>query len=463
MKNASFGIIGLGVMGKSIAINALNKNISVAVYNRETTDEVHIAQTFAKVYSDKQVQGFSDIQAFVNALETPRKILLMVNAGKAVDQVIATLLPYLSAGDILLDGGNSHYKDTNKRILDLKKQHIHLLSVGISGGEEGALTGPSLMPGGDKESYLVVKKILEMIAAKDADKKPCCAYIGNDGSGHFVKMVHNGIEYGDMQLLAELYEVLSLTCSYNDIATIFRNWNQTELQSYLLEITADILTTKEGNTYVLDTILDKAGNKGTGSWSSIAAMELGVPTTIKTSAVYARYLSSLKEKRAQLAISKPHHPIEEIAIDVIKRAYKFTRLLNLHQGFELLRAASKTYEWQLQLAEICRIWSNGCIIKSAMLKQCMSILKEKDSLLDDETIIQQLTDLESDVKKGIQYALQYRLNIPCITAAYSYWLMMTTQRTSANMIQAQRDFFGAHTFQRVNDASQKQIHYHWKK
>lgn len=460
---ASFGIIGLGVMGKSIAINALNNDISVAVFNRETEQEKNIAKQFVTAHMDKKVQGFSDLKDFVNALEKPRKMLLMVNAGKPVDQVIAGLLPFLSEEDILLDGGNSHYQDTNRRINFLQEKNIHFLGVGISGGEEGALKGPSLMPGGNSESYAKVSGILETIAAKDADGKPCCGFIGENGTGHFVKMVHNGIEYGDMQLLAELYEVLSKQLSYEDISKLFNEWNQTELSSYLLEITAQILATKEGETYVLDTILDKAGNKGTGSWSSKAALELGIPTTIKTVAVYARYISSFKEKRKTLAVKANKNTLGHLDIATLKEAYSFARILNLHQGFELLKAASENYQWKLNFAEICRIWSNGCIIKSELLKESIAVFQKYDSLLDDANITQKLTQQETAVKKTLHFALDNRLNIPCISEAYSYWIMMTTERTSANMIQAQRDFFGAHTFQKVGDASEQKFHYNWKK
>jgi 6-phosphogluconate dehydrogenase len=462
MTKASFGIIGLGVMGKSIAINALNHGISVAVYNRETEFEVNVAQKFVETQAGKKVQGFSVLEDFVNALETPRNILLMVNAGTAVDHVVENLLPFLSEEDIILDGGNSHYQDTNRRIASLKEKNIHFLGVGISGGEEGALKGPSLMPGGDLQSYQQVASVLETIAAKDKNGKPCCEYIGPNGAGHFVKMVHNGIEYGDMQLLAELYEILGKSKSYEEIANIFNEWNQTELSSYLLDITAQILQTKEGAHYVLDTILDKAGNKGTGSWSSKAALELGIPTTVKTAAVYARYLSSFKEKRQQLAAPTKKTIVGDLDVEVLKEAYSFSRILNLHQGFELLREASKAYQWQLNLATICRIWSNGCIIKSELLHESSKVLQQHASLIDDENIIQKLRTQETAVTKVLQYALENRLNVPCISAAYSYWLHMTTERTAANMIQAQRDFFGAHTFQKINDPTGQKFHYNWK-
>ena len=459
---ASFGIVGLGVMGKSIAINALNHDISVAVFNRETQHEVNVAGQFAEAHADKKVQGFSKMREFVKALETPRKILLIVNAGNPVDHVIHALLPYLSAEDIILDGGNSHYEDTNRRISFLQTKNIHFLGVGISGGEEGALKGPSLMPGGDRESYKRVANVLETIAAKDANGNPCCGYIGAQGAGHFVKMVHNGIEYGDMQLLAEFYEILSRSKTYEEITAIFNKWNQTELSSYLLEITAQILNTKDSGEYVLDTILDKAGNKGTGSWSSKTALELGIPTTIKTAAVYARYISSFKQKRQQLAISTTKDTIDAVDVETLKEAYCFARMLNLHQGFDLLKAASEHYEWQLDFADICRIWSNGCIIKSALLQKSIEVFKQHDSLLDAITITQKLAQQETKTKELLKYALDHRLNVPCISEAYSYWIMMTTERTSANMIQAQRDFFGAHTFQKVGDASGQKFHYNWK-
>lgn len=462
MSTSSFGIFGLGVMGKSLALNVLSKEISLSVYNRDTDEEKNIVNTFINDNRSKPVLGFTEIKDFVNSLQKPRKILIMVKAGKVVDAVIESLLPHLNRGDIIIDGGNSHYIDTNERNKRLKKREINFLGLGVSGGEEGALKGPSLMPGGNKKSYDLVANILEEIAAKDDQGKPCCNYIGDAGAGHFVKMVHNGIEYADMQLLAELYAILSDTIEYSQISKLFSEWNRGELSSYLLDITAKILNEKEGEKYVLDEILDKAGNKGTGSWSSKSALDLGVPTTMKTAAVYARYISSFKEKRIQLSnYTSNKEKKNNVDLIALKEAYDFAQTINLQQGLQLIKAASNEYEWNLNLSEICRIWSNGCIIKSERIKEYSILCKKNDDLFDNASITNQLKKQEESIISIISYALKGRTHIPCLYQAYSYWIAMTTEYSSANLIQAQRDFFGAHTFQKVGDTTRKSFHYNW--
>ena len=302
MGTSAFGIIGLGVMGKSLSLNCADKDIPISVYNRSEGDEAHVVSEFIeKNKSFKTMLGFTNLQEFVDSLEQPRKIFIMVKAGSVVDTVMAQLQPLLSKNDIIIDGGNSYFKDTQKRFESLKTQHLHFIGCGVSGGEEGARKGPSLMPGGDYESYAKVAPVLEAIAAKDAKGQPCCTYIGNDGAGHFVKMIHNGMEYAEMQLLAELYAFMSVAMDNETIAKTFSEWNKSDLSSYLLEISIEILRKKEGDNYLLDMILDKAENKGTGGWSSKTALDLGVPTTMMTAAVYARYLSSFKATRVRLA------------------------------------------------------------------------------------------------------------------------------------------------------------------
>ncbi|TCI90357.1 NADP-dependent phosphogluconate dehydrogenase [Tenacibaculum sp. M341] len=462
MELSSFGIVGLGVMGKSLAINMLNKNITLSVYNRETSEEQGIVKRFLEEQSHKEVRGFTEIENFVMSLAKPRKILMMVKAGDVTDTVIESLLPFLEAGDILIDGGNSHYKNTARRELYVKEKGISFIGMGVSGGEEGALKGPSLMPGGTIESYKHVSEFLETIAAKDEEGKSCCNFIGPSGAGHFVKMVHNGIEYGDMQLLAELYDVLSKFMDYQEISNVFFNWNKGDLGSYLLEITAKILKEKDGSEYVLDQILDKAGNKGTGSWSSVAALQLGIPTTIKTAAVNARYTSSYKEERKRLSVfNTSEREYESIEIDVLAQAYDFARTVNLHQGLQLIKIASESYNWNLNLGEICRVWSNGCIIKSEKIKEYSKVLQNVDTLLEEERIVLQLYKNEKAITKVIAYALTYRIQIPCFYEAYNYWIAMTTEKSSANLIQAQRDFFGAHRFQKVNADTEEFVHYNW--
>jgi 6-phosphogluconate dehydrogenase len=462
MRKSTFGIFGIGVMGKSLALNMLDKGISVSVYNRDEGAEKGMVENFLKETNNNNAAGFTDLKYFVQSLQTPRKILLMVKAGNVVDVVIDNIVPFLEEGDVLIDGGNSHYKDTERRVNSLKNNQIHFVGLGVSGGEEGALKGPSLMPGGSQEGYNQVASYLNLIAAKDENGNPCCNYIGPNGAGHFVKMVHNGIEYADMQLLAELYALLSVTKSYEEISAIFSKWNDGELSSYLLEITSKILLEKEGNSSLLDLILDKAGNKGTGSWSSVSALELGVPTTMKTAAVYARYTSSFKETRVKLSKDVRNNVInEEMNIDLLERAYDFARTINLQQGLQLIQSASEEYNWNLNLSEICRIWSSGCIIKSEKIKAFSEILKISNNLFESKEILKNLNENETTMPYVIDYALKTRISIPCFYGAYNYWVAMTTEQSSANMIQAQRDFFGAHKFQRVDAEQDKMFHHNW--
>jgi 6-phosphogluconate dehydrogenase len=462
MQKSAFGIFGIGVMGKSLALNMLDKGVAVSVYNRDEGQEKGMVEDFLKETDDKNAAGFTDLKDFVQSLQTPRKILLMVKAGNVVDVVIDNIVPFLEEGDVIIDGGNSHYKDTERRVNALKNKQIHFVGLGVSGGEEGALKGPSLMPGGSEVGCNYVASYLNLIAAKDENGNPCCNYIGPNGAGHFVKMVHNGIEYADMQLLAELYALLSVTKSYEDISAIFSNWNEGKLSSYLLEITSKILLEKEGNSSLLDLILDKAGNKGTGSWSSVSALELGVPTTMKTAAVYARYTSSFKEMRVKLSKDVRNNVInDEMNIDLLERAYDFARTINLQQGLQLIQSASEEYNWNLNLSEICRIWSSGCIIKSEKIKAFSEVLKTSNNLFESKEILKSLNENETAIPYVIDYALKTRISIPCFYEAYNYWVAMTTEQSSANMIQAQRDFFGAHKFQRVDAEQDKMFHHNW--
>ncbi len=462
MQKSAFGIFGIGVMGKSLALNMLEKGISVSVYNRDEGAEKGMVENFLKETDNHNAAGFTDLKDFVQSLQTPRKILLMVKAGNVVDLVIDNIVPFLDEGDVLIDGGNSHYKDTERRVNSLKNKQIHFVGLGVSGGEEGALKGPSLMPGGSEVGWNYVASYLNLIAAKDENGNPCCNYIGPNGAGHFVKMVHNGIEYADMQLLAELYALLSVTKSYEDISAIFSNWNEGKLSSYLLEITSKILLEKEGDSSLLDLILDKAGNKGTGSWSSVSALELGVPTTMKTASVYARYTSSFKEARVKLSKDVISSEIkDEMNIDLLERAYDFARTINLQQGLQLIQSASEEYNWNLNLSEICRIWSSGCIIKSEKIKFLSEILKTSNNLFEGREILKSLNENETAMPYVIDYALKTRISIPCFYEAYNYWVAMTTEQSSANMIQAQRDFFGAHKFQRIDAEQDKMFHHNW--
>ena len=381
---SEFGLFGLGVMGKSLSRNLAQKGFNISIFNREVAGiEENVALNFKNSHEELQTaQAFSNLEAFVNSLQTPRRIMLMVNAGKTTDNVIADLVPFLSNGDVLIDGGNSNYLDTKARYDYLKNKNIHFIGVGVSGGEEGALKGPSIMPGGNNEIYNLVQPYLEKIAAKDANGLPCCTYVGEEGSGHFVKMVHNGVEYVEMQLLAEVYSIFKRMGHTPDkIADILASWQATA-NSYLLEITIAILRKKEGDDWLVDKIVDKAGNKGTGNWATIATAQLGVPSSLIASALFARFNSFYKEDRIQASINFKNEDSElDLNSQEVLEAYQFARIINHYQGFKLIADAGKAYKWNLNLSEIARIWTNGCIIRSDFMVELIAVLKEEDTIL----------------------------------------------------------------------------------
>ncbi|TBN00906.1 NADP-dependent phosphogluconate dehydrogenase [Hyunsoonleella flava] len=464
MNTSLFGVIGLGVMGSSLALNIAEKGYTLSVYNRISPGEEHILSNFMEsVNADMNVKGFDELEAFVASLQRPRKILVMIKAGSAIDNLIEALLPLLSEGDVIIDGGNSHYLDTNRRSKYLNTKNLHFVGCGVSGGEEGARKGPSIMPGGNKESYTIIAPVLEAIAAKDKNNKPCSTYVGKDGAGHFVKMVHNGIEYAEMQLLAEVYSVLSTTKTNAEIAALLETWNSTDLSSYLLEITINILKAKEGDSYILDAILDKAGNKGTGSWSTKAAFDLGGVNTMMSAAVFARYISSFKSKREQLSksIEKSANKAESIDLMALEKGYRFARIMNHFQGFELMKLASEEFDWELNLSEIARIWTNGCIIRSKFMERTVDIFKNNKSYLDDKSILEILISDEKNIKDCIIYGVSHRIAFDTFWAAYNHWIALTTKNLPANLIQAQRDYFGAHTYERVGAPEGQFFHTKW--
>jgi len=463
-KKSDFGVFGLGVMGSSISMNIADKGYQLSVFNRADAGEEEVVSKFLSdnVHLDN-IQGFTDLTSFIESIERPRKILIMIKAGPTVDLVLNILIPLLSEGDIIIDGGNSHYLNTKKRFELAESNGLNFMGAGITGGEEGARKGRTSMPGGERKSCDVVSDVLESIAAKDDFGKTCCTYIGPEGSGHFIKMVHNGIEYVEMQLLAELYALMSKKMSNEEIAVVFENWNKGDLSSYLLDITSQILRKKEGDKYLLDLILDKAGNKGTGSWSSKAAFDLGIPNTMMSAAVFARYISSFKDTRVKMSglIDSNHLMTEEINLESIENSYRFARLINHQQGFKLMHLASKTYDWDLNFSDIARIWSNGCIIKSDLMNQLHKEFKETHDLFDMDLIVGKLINGESDLRETIILGLKNRVSTHCFTASYYYWLDMTTKNLPANLIQAQRDFFGAHTYQRVDMPESEFFHSKW--
>ena len=460
---AAIGVIGMGVMGQGIALNSAECGFKTAVYNRFVKGEEQVVFDFISTNSQfKNLQGFTNISSFINALERPRKVWLMIKSGSAVDNLLDEIAPLLSEEDIIIDGGNSYFKDTRRRVVELQKRNIHFVGCGVSGGEVGARNGASLMFGGSKESYKNLSPFLKNISAKDSKGKPCVAYMGADGAGHLVKMVHNGIEYAEMQLLAETYAVLAHQMSYAEISSIFEEWNCGSEASYLLEITSTILQQKEGDTYVLDLILDSAGSKGTGLWSTKVALDLGEANTMISSAVFARYLSGLKKQRMVLSDRKPT-PLHTASFDIekLKEAYSFARMINHIQGFNLIEAASKKYNWDYNPSEIARVWTEGCIIRSSLMENLSELLLSEKSLLKNEKILHHLSKYEPNIAQLIHHTIDQKIALDCFSSAYNFWLAICSERLPANLIQAQRDFFGAHTYQRVDSPLNEFFHTKW--
>ncbi|MBO6792344.1 MAG: NADP-dependent phosphogluconate dehydrogenase [Balneolaceae bacterium] len=461
-RQSEIGVLGLGVMGAALTLNLADQSFRIAVYNRDSGREIGTVSNFlAGNASQTNILGFTDLKDFVSNLERPRKIIVMISAS-AVDAVLADLLPLLDADDIILDAGNSHFKETETRQALCSKSKIEFIGCGVSGGERGARFGPSIIPGGSPIAFSAVEPYLKSIAAKDKNGSPCMSYVGKGSAGHFVKMVHNGIEYVEMQLLAELYQLLRGSWSNERISELLESWNGGELHSYLLEITSNILIKKEGDSYLLDQILDKAGNKGTGSWSSISALELGSDNSMMSAAVFARYLSSQKETRVRLNLPNREKSDSEIEIPSLKNAYDAARRLNHLQGFELIRLASNEFSWDINFSELARIWTNGCIIRSALMEEVSERFKTAPSLLEDKEYISELGDLENALSESVQDFVQHRIASPAFSSSWNYWIGLTTANGSANLIQAQRDYFGAHTYQRVDDPNGAAHHTNWE-
>lgn len=457
MSKQQIGVVGMAVMGRNLALNIESRGYTVSIFNRsrEKTDEV-IAEN-----EGKKLSPYYSIEEFVDSLEKPRRILLMVQAGEATDKTIASLTPHLDKGDILIDGGNTFYKDTIRRNKELSEQGFNFIGTGVSGGEEGALKGPSIMPGGQKEAYELVAPILEKIAAR-AEGEACVTYIGPDGAGHYVKMVHNGIEYGDMQLIAEAYSLLkgALNLSNEELAKTFSEWNDGELSSYLIDITKDIFTKKdEDGKYLVDVILDEAANKGTGKWTSQSSLDLGEPLSLITESVFARYLSSLKNQR--VAASKVLSGPEAKAFtgdkaeftEKVRRALYLGKIVSYAQGFSQLKAASDQYSWDLHYGDIAKIFRAGCIIRAQFLQ------KITDAYADDASIANLLLapyfkniadEYQQALRDVVAYAVQNGIPTPTFSAAIAYYDSYRSAVLPANLIQAQRDYFGAHTYKRTD-------------
>ena len=458
MAKQQIGVIGLAVMGKNLALNIESRGYSVAVYNRsrEKTDE------FLQEAKGKNIVGTYSIEEFVNALEKPRKILLMVKAGAATDATIEQLKPYLEKGDIVIDGGNTYFKDTQRRNKELAELGIHFIGAGVSGGEEGALKGPSIMPGGQKEAHELVRPIFEAIAAK-VDGEPCTTYIGPDGAGHYVKMVHNGIEYGDMQLIAEAYFLLKHVLGLNaqELHEVFAEWNKGELDSYLIEITADIFTKidEETGKPLVDVILDKAGQKGTGKWTSQNALDLGVPLPIITESVFARFISAMKDERVKASkllagpAVKPYEGDRAHFIEAVRRALYMSKICSYAQGFAQMKAASEEYNWNLQYGNIAMIFRGGCIIRAQFLQKIKEAYDRDPALpnlLLDPYFKEIVENYQQSLREIVATAAMRGIPVPAFASALAYYDSYRMETLPANLIQAQRDYFGAHTYERID-------------
>jgi len=469
MEKANIGLVGLAVMGENLVLNMENHGFSVAVYNRTTSKVDEFVNGRGK---GKQIIGTHSIEEFVNSLEKPRKIMLMVKAGSAVDSFIEQLIPFLEEGDIIIDGGNSHFPDTIRRTNYIESKGFLFVGAGVSGGEEGALLGPSIMPGGSVKAWEKIKPIFQSIAAKVEDGSPCCEWVGENGAGHFVKMVHNGIEYGDMQLITEIYQVMKdlLKISHDEMHNVFAEWNKGELDSYLIEITRDILAFKdEDGTPIVEKILDTAGQKGTGKWTAIASLEIGVPLTLIGEAVYARNLSSMKDERVEaskiLTGPTPNFVGDKNAfIEDLRKALFASKIVSYAQGYVLMKQTAKEYGWNLNYGGIALMWRGGCIIRSAFLgkiKDAFDKNADLSNLLLDPYFKKIIEESQESWRRVVATAITNGIWIPTITTALNYFDGYRNDRLPANLLQAQRDYFGAHTYERIDKLRGEFFHTNW--
>lgn len=469
MKKADIGLIGLAVMGENLVMNMESKGFTVAVYNRSTEKVTHFVEGRAK---GKNIIGTYSLQELADSLAKPRKVMMMVKAGQPVDDFIEKLLEVLEPGDIIIDGGNSHFPDTERRTKYVESKGLLYIGTGVSGGEEGALNGPSLMPGGSPEAWPAVKPILQAICAKVEDGAPCCDWVGNGGAGHFVKMVHNGIEYGDMELICEAYQIMKdiLGLSAEELHDVFAEWNTGVLDSYLIEITRDILAYKdEDGSPLVDKILDTAGQKGTGKWTAIAALDEGVSLTLIGEAVYARCLSAMKEERvtASKVLSGPAPSFQgdkKAFIEDVKNALYASKIVSYAQGYTLMRTAAKTYGWDLNYGGIALMWRGGCIIRSQFLgeiKKAFDKNPELQNLMLDDYFKDAVMAAQDGWRRVCATALMNGVPAPAMNAALNYFDGYRAERLPANLLQAQRDYFGAHTYERVDQARGQFFHTNW--
>ena len=468
--SCDIGLIGLAVMGQNLVLNMNDHGYKVAVFNRTVSKVDEFINEEAK---GTEVVGAHSIEEMCGLLKSPRRVMIMVKAGDVVDKTIEQILPYLDKGDIIIDGGNSLFTDSNRRTKDLAAKGILFIGTGVSGGEEGARFGPSIMPGGNAAAWPHVKEIFQAISAKVEDGTPCCDWVGEDGAGHYVKMVHNGIEYGDIQLICEAYQLLKdgLGLSADEFAEVFKEWNKGELDSYLIEISATIFAKKdEDGTPIVDKILDTAGQKGTGKWTAISALDLGMPVTLIGESVFARCLSALKDDRVK-ASKVLQGPAEKVAvgdraefIELVRRALYCSKMVSYAQGYMLLRAAEKEFGWKLNMGGIALMWRGGCIIRSIFLSDIKAAFDKNpnlENLLLDQFFSSALNKYQGSWRKALIKAIELGVPTPAFSTALAFYDGFRTARLPANLLQAQRDFFGAHTYERTDKPRGEFFHTNW--
>ena len=469
MKKADIGLIGLAVMGENLVMNMESKGFRAAVYNRTTEKVDNFVNGRAK---GKNIIGTHSLEELVESLQKPRRVMMMIKAGEAVDKTIDMLIPLLDEGDIIIDGGNSYFMDTRRRTEYVQSKGLLYIGTGVSGGEEGALLGPSMMPGGSKQAWPHVKPIFQTICAKVEDGTPCCDWVGDNGAGHFVKMVHNGIEYGDMQLIGEAYHLMRdvLGMSADEMHEVFKAYNESELDSYLIEITRDILGFKDTDGKPLvNKILDTAGQKGTGKWTAVSALDEGIPLTLIGEAVFSRFLSAIKDERVEASKvftkgKNEYKGDKKEMIENIRLALYASKIMSYAQGYQLMRAAAKTYNWDLHYGEIALMWRGGCIIRSAFLgkiKEAFEKNPQLSNLMLDPYFKETIEGCVPAWRKVIMAAAQHGVPVPAMSAALNYFDGYTSEFLPANLLQAQRDYFGAHTYERLDEQRGKFFHTNW--
>ena len=469
-KKGDIALIGLAVMGQNLILNMSDHGYTVVAFNRTLSKVDEFLQGAAK--GRDTILGAHSLEEMIGLLKKPRKVMLMVKAGKAVDEFIELLLPHLEAGDLIIDGGNSHFPDTIRRTKYLAGKGTLYIGTGVSGGEEGARHGPSIMPGGNPAAWPLIKGIFQSIAAKTADGEPCCDWVGEDGAGHYVKMTHNGIEYGDMQLICEAYQLMrdGLGLTNQEMHSVFAEWNKGELDSYLIEITADILGYRdESGTHVVDLILDSAGQKGTGKWTGINSLELGVPVTLIAEAVYARCLSALKDERVTASkLLKGSQAVfqgdRQAFVEDIRKALLASKIVSYAQGFMLMREAAREYGWNLNYGGVALMWRGGCIIRSVFLgkiKQAYDRNPALSNLLLDDYFRGIIESCQPSWRRVVAKAVELGIPLPAFATALAFYDGYRCARLPANLLQAQRDYFGAHTYERVDRARGQHFHTNW--